>query len=157
MEGLKAYVISVTAAAMICGIVTGLFRDLPSKDLIRLFCGLVLSVSVLRPISGMDLAEFSEIFSTADIMGQEAACWGEEEAQAARADIIKAQSEAYILDKAADRNLALTAEVILTEDPYPVPKGVILRGSVSPYDRQQLSQTIQENLGIPKEDQRWTG
>lgn len=157
MEGLKEYVISVTAVAMICGIGVSVFQDLPGKELLRMLCGLILAVSVLRPISGMDLTEFSEIFSAVDMAGQEAACWGEEEARTARADIIKAQSEAYILDKAAERSLSIAAEVRLTDDPVPVPKEVTVYGQLSPYDRQQLSRMIQENLGIPKEDQRWTG
>ena len=71
--------------------------------------------------------------------------------------IIKGETEAYILDKAASLGVELEVDVLL-EDMYPMaPKTVRLSGSVSPYVRNRLQNIIAEELGISKENQIWIG
>ena len=71
--------------------------------------------------------------------------------------IIKTETEAYILDKAAQFDLQLDVQVALTDDVMPVPESVQLTGSVSPYVKSRLQILISNDLGIPKEQQLWTG
>ena len=71
------------------------------------------------------------------------------------ADIIKAETEAYILDKASQLNVELSVEVTIDEEN--IPTAVTLSGEVSPYARRQLQEIIESDLGIAKENQRWTG
>jgi hypothetical protein len=47
--------------------------------------------------------------------------------------------------------------VYLSEDTIPVPISVEIRGSVSPYGKQQLTKLLEEELGIAKENQLWIG
>lgn len=156
MEGLRAYVISVTAAAMICGIVAGLVKKNGAGELIRMVCGLVLAFTVLRPIAGLKLDQLP--FDLPSLpSGEDAASQGEKITREAMEDIIKSQTEAYILDKAAALGVNLTAEVLLGEDTIPVPVGVILSGACSPYAKSELTDAIEKDLGIPKENQLWTG
>lgn len=75
----------------------------------------------------------------------------------ARREIIKAEAEAYILDKAGSYGLQLEVCVTLREDDIPVPESVCIAGAVSPYARTRLEILIENELGIPKERQLWTG
>ena len=157
MENLRQYVISVTAAALICGVITSMVKKGGAGELIRMLCGLVLSITVLYPISGLHLDSLSfDLFSSVQ-EGERIAAQGEKITRQSIADIIKSETEAYILDKAAALEVNLTAEVTLSEDDIPVPVGVTLSGNLSPYARSQLTNVIEKDLGIPKEYQLWTG
>ncbi len=157
MERLGQYVISVTAAALICGIVSGVVKNNPAKEVIRMLCGLLLTVTVLHPFADIDFSALSDFSLSYAGEGELLAASGEEAALTAMADIIKAESEAYILDKAAGQEVSITVEVSVSQELMPVPAEVRISGNVSPYDRQQLSQIIQKDLGIAKENQIWTG
>ena len=73
----------------------------------------------------------------------------------AEGNIIKSRVQAYILDKADSFGTSLEVEVILDQDHIPV--SVELQGNISPYARAQLTEIIEEDLGIPKEHQLWIG
>jgi hypothetical protein len=81
---------------------------------------------------------------------------GENSSRQAMAKRIKEKTEAYILDKANSLDARVSVTVSLTEDTVPVPCGVILRGSISPYARMRLKEIITQDLGIPEEGQTWT-
>lgn len=157
MENLRQYVISVTAAALICGVITSMVKKGGAGELIRMLCGLVLSITVLYPISGLHLDSLSFDLSSSVQEGERTAAQGEKITRQSIADIIKSETEAYILDKASALGIDLRAEVLLGEDTIPVPVGVILTGAASPYARGQLTDAIEKDLGIPKENQLWTG
>lgn len=155
MEALRQYVISVVAAAMICGIVTGLFPAGTGKQVVKLICGLFLAYTVLSPVSRMDFSELTNFSLRCMDDAEEAAAVGENLTRNSMADIIKAESEAYILDKAADLHANLTVEVTVSEENLPA--SVIISGEASPYARRQLQTIIESDLGISKENQQWTG
>ena len=81
-----------------------------------------------------------------------AAAVGEEAASNNMAQVIKANTEAYILDKAAAMEVELNVEIILDGL---IPDKAVLCGAVSPYARSTLSQWITQQLGIPGEAQSW--
>jgi hypothetical protein len=70
--------------------------------------------------------------------------------------IIKDESESYILDKAMSYQTPRDVEVILSCDDMPVPSAVIMKGNISPYVKQRMSLWLQEEMGIPRENQQWT-
>ncbi len=157
MDALGQYVISVTAAALICGIVSCLVQSGTAKELIRLLCGLFLAFTVIRPLAGLDFSALTSISFPYTQEADSIATQGENIAREAMADIIKADAEAYILDKAAALNADLTVDITLSREDTPVPVRAELSGSVSPYARQQLTYLLQTDLGIAKENQLWTG
>ena len=157
MEALRQYVLSVTAAALICGIVSGLVRSSAEKEWIRLLCGLILAFTAIRPIAHLDVNALTNLSLPFVQEAETTAALGENMARQAVADSIKAESEAYILDKAAALNASITVEVTVSEDGTPVPMAAKLCGSVSPYARHQLENVLQTELGIAKENQLWTG
>ena len=74
--------------------------------------------------------------------------------QALRQSIIT-QTEAYIWNKAQALSLEIEIEITLSESyPY-APCQICIWGNASPYAKNQLSNYLNEQIGIPKEAQTW--
>ena len=155
MEALRQYVISVVAAAMLCGIVVRLFPNGSGKQVGKLICGLFLAYTVLSPISRVDFSKLPDFSLRCMDDAEDAAAMGENLARDSMADIIKEETEAYILDKAADLHANLHVEVTVGEDNLPA--AVTISGEASPYARRQIQAMIANDLGISKENQKWIG
>lgn len=155
MEALRQYILSVVTAAMLCGIVTGLFPSGAGKQMVRLICGLFLAYTVLAPISRGKLPGLTDFSLGIPEEAAQAAAVGENLASDSMAEIIKSEAEAYILDKARSLQAEVTVEVSVNEEN--VPNSVTVSGAVSPYVRRQLQRILESDLGIAKENQKWTG
>lgn len=155
MEALRQYILSVVTAAMLCGIVTGLFPSGTGKQVVRLICGLFLAYTVLAPISRGELPNLTDFSLGIPEEAAQAVAVGENLARDSMAEIIKSETEAYILDKARSLQAEVTVEVSVNEEN--VPDSVTVSGAVSPYVRRQLQRIIESDLGIAKENQKWTG
>lgn len=156
MESIKTYLLSVIAAAIICGIVVRIIGEKGTMGaMAKLLAGLFLAFTMIRPLANVHIdgiANFTDSFSDE---ASRSAVMGEAMAKDALSASIKAQVEAYILDKAGDMNVSLTVEVTVSEDEIPVPTAVRIKGAVSPYAKKQLQALISEDLGIEKERQTW--
>lgn len=155
MDDLRQYVISVISAALICGILSRLVQKSTTKELIRLLSGLFLTITVVRPLCRIDIDTLTDFSVSYKQEAEEAAVLGKEMASDALADIIKANSEAYILDKAAALNAELSVDITVS-DTY-IPVQAKLRGKISPYAKRSLEASLESDLGITKENQLWTG
>ena len=156
MDGIREYLISVTAAALLCGILKSLMGEKGnSAALVRLICGIFLALTVIRPLKELNLKDFSllptGLLEEARLTSGE----GEEYTRQAKEDLIIQQCEAYILDKAQTLEASIQVEIRISQEGDPVPVGSIITGNLSPYARNQLSKTLEEDLGIPQEDQKW--
>ena len=91
-------------------------------------------------------------------MAAEAARTGVEvQNREALAAIIKSKTEAYILDKAHELGLDVSADVTVEmESAYPYPAFVQITGAFTPQQQETLTRYIEENLAIGKERQIWT-
>ena len=58
-------------------------------------------------------------------------------------------------DKAKELGLNLNVEVTLSDDDTAAPAEAALWGETSPGAKSQLQRILSEDLGIPKENQRW--
>ena len=155
---IRAYFLSVSSAAIICGILKGLLNHggTPAQ-LVKLLSGILLSLVALRPLAQMDIDFFSKMQFDYSLEAGHAAIEGENISAEAISELIKSNTEAYILDKAKEMGLLLQVEVYVSGEGIPVPQKVFLYGSVSPYARAQLSSLLTEQLGIAEEDLIWTG
>lgn len=153
MEALRQYIISVVAAALICGIITGLFPKGAAREVMKLVCGLFLAYTVLRPMAGAELGNLEDLPFSFSSQGEAAAALGTQMAEESMAQFIKEETQAYILDKASKLGLTLEADVTLDEENIPV--AVTLRGQVSPYDRSRLERMLTQDLAIAKENLQW--
>lgn len=157
MEGIRQYLLTIVAAAVLCGIITNLLDKKGAfAAIIKLLTGLFLAVTVISPWSKVQIMDFSVYASGLSAQAEEAAGYGHSVALEEISAIIKSQTEAYILDKAASTGLGLTVTVTVSGSDPPQPYAVILRGAVSPYAKQQLQRIIASDLGIPEERQSWT-
>lgn len=125
--------------------------------LVRMVGGLLLAFVMLSPVAGWDFAEVAAFAQTYDFVDRKVSMLGSDMAAEAVGAIITEKTSAYILDKASNLGADLSVEVTLSSDSIPVPESVYLSGSVSPYAKRQLQHIIDEELGIPKERQIWTG
>lgn len=155
MDGIRGYFLCVVAAAIICAVAGSLSIKGTSKAVVKLISGIFLTFTVIRPLAQLDLDDASAFLPSYSREAEAASAEGEFFANEALADIIKAESEAYILDKAAALNAALSVEVTVSDAEMPLPVSARLHGNVSPYVRQRLQSVISQDLGIPEEEQLW--
>lgn len=158
MEPLEDYVFALVTAALVCGILTSLIPQGTAGRLIKLVCGLFLTFTVLSPAAELDIHAILnwDFYDEQQVAGYIRD--GEEMVRDAKAEIIKRETQAYILDKAESLGATVTAEVVLSEDAAePVPVEVILTGSISPWARARLEDQLIADLGIQREALKWTG
>jgi len=158
MDGIREYLLQVTAAAIVCAIATGLTdQKNMSGKVIQLLAGFFMALAVVGPWMTVRLdfvKDFTEdISSQADRVVAE----GEKSAKESMAEIIKEKTKAYILDKAKALGAVLTVEVTLDWENSLLPCGVRLKGNVSPYAKRMLTDIIEKDLGIRAEEQKWIG
>ena len=156
MDGIGQYLLSLIAASIICSIVnTWIGSKGTAGSLIKLVTGIFMTFTLLSPIVHIRLSDYTAGLSSITVDAQTYVQAGQENASNAINNIIKQQTEAYILDKAASMELNLEVEVTLSETDPPAPDSVVLKGQVSPYAKIQLAQFLAEQLGIAKENQTW--
>ena len=157
MDGLKTYLLRLTAAALICGIAAAMAKDKKlSGSLVKLVCGAVMVLSLLAPLMGLRGVDIPVIPDSFASSAEAAAQTGKIAAAAAWAEGIKTAAESYILDKAELYDAALNVEVTVSGDEMPAPIGVRISGRISPYGKKMLKEEIVQKLGIAEEDQIWT-
>lgn len=152
------YILSVGMAALIVGILTS-FTDSKSTMgvLTRMVCGLFLAFTVIKPIGSVNYDHLTAFARSCEEAGEASAAMGEALANDALREIIKQETEAYILDKAGSYQVQVDVEVTVGDGETPVPESVTITGGVSPYARSRLQQIFADELGIPKERQLWIG
>lgn len=156
MEGIREYLISVTAAALLCGILRSLTGEKGSTaGLMRLLCGIFLALTVIRPVKELTLKNFSLLPANLINDAQDVSNEGVDYARQAKARLIKERCEAYILDKARELGAEIRVDIAVSRDNDPVPVSCVITGDLSPYARNQLRTALEKDLGIPEEDQQW--
>lgn len=153
MAGIKNYLLTVTAAAILCSIlvrVAGKKGTAPA--IIRLLSGLFMTATVLSPLITLELDRFADYTGG---LSQQASQIAQEGTQMARQEmetIIISQTESYIQEKASALGVTLEVQVILNNQ---IPDRVMLSGAISPGAKVHLTAWITNNLGIPPEAQEW--
>jgi len=152
MHSAGEYILSLTASAMLVSILCGLTEEGTARMPVRFLCGLVLLFAVLSPFLDVkipDLTHWTEHYREKAVTYASA---GSEMAETAVADIIKQQTEAYILSVADQFHAELVVEVSLQDH---VPVSAMLTGNISPYGKQKLETVLEQDLGITKENILW--
>ncbi len=156
MDEVREYLLSLICAAVICSVVNALIgKKSAHSAIIRLISGLYLALTLISPLVNIRLNDYADYFNSFSEDAEIAVAFGETAAMDELRSIIKAKTEAYILDKAVSMDTVLNVEVTLNNENPPIPCGVTLTGSVSPYSKEVLSRFIANDLGIAKEDQVW--
>ena len=156
MRALAEYIISVSAAAFLCGILNSMMLKGTAKEVMKLVSGLFLAFCVISPVTDLRLPELTDLGESMQQEAQEAVAAGESMAQESVSESIKQQLEAYILDKAESLGLDLTVEVFIAEEDSFLPEGVALQGDAPLPERRELIREITDALGLTEEDITWT-
>lgn len=154
MSTVASYFLSLTAGAMIAVLVGNMLKDGLIKQILRILCGLLLLIVMLRPIKG---------FRPESIQGALQELTGQEEYrqeyealyQQRLREHISSTAEAFIAQKGEELGVFLTVRVELTDETYPVPYKAEIRGAVDLQKLEEMKAYIADNIGIPKENQRW--
>lgn len=156
MELFREYLIRITVVAMIVGLSAQLCANAAVRRIVQLAGGLCLALVVLAPLVQVDtsalLRQFRHLETDAAVYTEDASQY----MQAQMADIISRQTAAYILDKApAGTQLTVEVETLPLEGGYCVPSFVTIRGEINAEERSALTDMIQTDLGLTKEQIQW--
>lgn len=153
MGSWKQYILSLILWAFSCGIISQIVSETKAKELVRLVCGIIMTILILRPLAGIDLESLLEI-PFADSTGVEAyVAEGEQVAFEHQERCISSACEAYILDKARNLGAEICADISLNEDLLPV--SAVIIGEIPQEIQIDLQKILTMDLGIPKENQQW--
>ena len=153
MNVIGGYILSVSMAALVVSVLRSVCTGAMEK-LVGLLGGIFLAVTVISPLVRLKLPDPGDWMADFSMEGREAARAGEAAAESYSAELISAQVEAYILDKATALGAAVTAAVELDGDGLPV--CVTVTGSISPGKKAELSRFIARELGLGEEAQVWS-
>ena len=156
MEQLRSYILSVIAAAILCALslrITG--KQGSAAAVMRFVCGMVMAAVVVQPIGASVIPDLRGYFTDLEAQVSQTVALGTENSKQMLAQRIQSEIQTYIQDKASLLGAALDVTVEVDNGELPVPVGVVLRGAVSPSAKSVLSQLIEEELGIGKENQTW--
>lgn len=154
MDSVKQYLLSVICAAIACALVGSLGEKKGTGGaLLKLVTGVFLVFTVISPVRSLKLDSLSFLAEDWQSQAAAAAAMGSQASEESLAAYIKAETEAYILDKAAAMELSLTVEVSLNES-Y-LPESAVLTGEISEFARFRMETILEQDLGIAKENQQW--
>ncbi len=158
MADIRQYLLSVISAALLCAILDGILGKKGTLGAVtKLVCGIFMMLTIVGPWANIRLDGFLDTVDGLSLDGEMVSAQASAEARESMAAVIKEQTEAYILDKAKSMGVQLTVEVSLDGSDVPLPVGVTISGSISPYGKRKLTEIISQDLGIEAEEQIWIG
>lgn len=150
------YLLSVVSAAILCAIVKNISGEKSvGGKIIQVITGLFLVITMISPVTNFRLKNIEEYFDDFRFEAEDYTSQGTQIAKEEYSSIIKHQTEAYILDEAVRVGAQMNVEVKLSDSYPPMPYQVVIKGSVSPYQKQYISHYISNNMGITQEHQIW--
>ena len=159
MTAASEWVRAVAGAALICAAASVLAPKGPAKGVLKLLCGIVLLLIVIKPVAKTDPAQLSLDMSNYRERAAEIAGDAQETQNALDRRFIEQKFSAYILDKAKSLGLSdITAEVTVKwgEDCW-YPYAAKLTNKPPQREKSLLENEIEYELGIPKERLYWNG
>ena len=126
------------------------------KSFVSLVCGMITVLLVASCVLRIDFeqigSDFMEEISSSTRMTELPGV----DTQGLMAQIIKEQTESYILDKAAELGFEPTAEVTLAQDgEYPYPTDVTVKGCYTEAQKSEMVLILEKDLGIIRDRQEW--
>lgn len=156
MNAIKAYLMSITTAAIICAVLKTVVGSQKSmQKIFYIISGVFMTVTMLKPLVDIRI---DEIIFDLEGVSKEASFVAAEAYDQSVTEmkiIIGEQTKAYILEEAKSMGLKIEVMVQVSNENVPIPYSVSIRGNISPYNKKILSSFISTNLGITEEHQFW--
>ncbi len=150
------YLLGVCAAAMVCAAVTALVGKKGTVGpVVKLMTGCFMLLTLLTPLGGIRLGSLEDLISDVSADADAMAAAGENSARQELVLRITERTQAYILDKAAALGADVRVQITVSDDDIPVPSGVTVSGSISPYAKKRLEAVLTTDLGISEEAVKW--
>jgi len=150
------YIFTILAGAFASSVISiVLDNKSPVMSMVRMICGLLLTITALSPLLDIQIPDLTKYYSHISTDSKFITETGIDIARSEQMAIISEQTSAYILEKAKMLNLDLTAQVVCSDDAIPIPESVYITGAAAPFAKTQLSAYIAAHLGIPEERQIW--
>jgi stage III sporulation protein AF len=149
----RSWLTAVVVVSLLLSVAQTLIPEGSLRKIASFTGGLVLLVTLLRPLLGADLSRLdwdrSDYATAIQARQEELTAAGEEELSS----LIAERTEAYISDKGDELGLSVTVQVTTEtgEDGVPVPVSAELWGQRS----EQLASYMETEMGIPGERQVW--
>lgn len=157
METVAEYVIRIFIASAICSVLTAILSEKASKGLIKVICGIFMTVTIISPLKKIDFPnvinqlKHFEVFEYDDAIAA-----GVSQANQSQEVLIKERVTAYILEKAASLGMNIDIDLTTSGEPSYIPNSIKIYGNYSPYSRKVLTAYLSEEIGIPEEYQHWS-
>jgi stage III sporulation protein AF len=158
-EAIRSWVIGIACAAMITAIAMTVTPEGSVKKAVALVCGLVVILTLIKPIVGFDYTSFSKNMAQYRNDAEAFSSNVESVNENLTRLIIEEECAAYILDKGTalgitDLEVTVTAE--WSEEGYWYPSKASLKANADEAMRFQLGRNIEAELGIPPEELTWS-
>ena len=155
MAWLREYLVSIVSASLLSGILIRLARNSASGEIVRMLCGILITIVLIQPITGKKALLWESALPEFSAQAEDVIAEGTAAADNMRKEFIKQRVQTYILSRAGAMDADIQASVTLGENF--VPCHVRITGRISPINRSKLTQLISSELGIPREQQEWIG
>lgn len=156
MTDVCVYLLTIVAAAVFCSVIKRIAGNKGTTGKVfELLLGVFLFITAVSPWAKLKFADLSLYIDELEVDASGYVMDGVEAAALASSDIIKSQTESYILNKAALLGMEVEVNVTLSDTEPGVPEAVSITGTASPYLKRQLQAFISQNIGIPEDMQTW--
>ena len=156
MQHVSEYLLSVTAAAIICMVAKSLVRtNGAAGQMIRIVTGVILIISIISPLHAFRFQNLKGFLDEFQASAEDYVSAGTASAQTAMKEIIIEETTAYIMNAANKYGVELELSIVLSDDTVPQVERIVLTGSVSPYEKSILQSYIYENFGLTEEQVVW--
>ena len=99
MASIRQYILSLIIGSIICSVLLCQIQDSHHEKVIRMLCGLILTLLLIQPLGRIPTEMDIDILYNAFQAGKQQAAWGESIAKEEQGKNISQQLEAYILEK----------------------------------------------------------
>lgn len=153
---MRQYLLRIIAAGILCALITVCFNKNDTISyLVRLICGLFMMLTVISPWKTIQISSLMDSYELQTDEKDNIIAEGKAYSNDALRDVISEQCRTYIVEKAKGMGVDIDAEVMLSQEDLPTPCAVTISGGVSPYAKTRLEELLTQDLGIPKEQQKW--
>lgn len=155
MTEIRSYFFSVLCTVLICGILIDLSEKTFFQKQLRMVGSVLLVLTILNPLLHIQLPELIDPWEAYLQEAREAAAKGEAISRQAETQLIKQETEAYILKEAKALGADIRIEITMEDSIPPIPVAAEIYGSYDADMENALKQILVEAARIPKESQTW--
>lgn len=157
MSMIQEWLLRMVAISMVCGVADSIMPKGSIKQVGKLVCGLVMLWVLLSPIAEQGLDAGTDWLLHYQTQLDQTAQDLEQQMEEKRKVLIEENCAAYIVDKAAELGMSCTARVMcqMGEEGLYLPQKAEITGNCSDVVQSRLTQILEEDLGIPADQQSY--